>query len=184
MSKIVAIVASARKNGNSDTIVKAIAEKAKANGNTVSFRYLNDFKCLRGCQACLGCKKAGRCVLHDEISDVLEDIRHADGVILSAPCYFGQPSAQYRILEDRMFSFLDSNACSVIPCNKKLAVVITCSGGVSEADAVAKRISDDAVSLFKYQLIDTIVMADGVSRNAAANDAAILAKARDIGSKF
>ena len=54
--KIVGIVASPRKGGNTDTIVQAVLDGAKeAGAHTVKY-YLNDLKYV-GCQACMYCRQ-------------------------------------------------------------------------------------------------------------------------------
>ncbi|MBR6911135.1 MAG: flavodoxin family protein [Candidatus Methanomethylophilaceae archaeon] len=109
MSKIVAVISSPRKDANSATIVKSMVEAAKGKGHDVQVFNVAELKDRRGCIACMGCKKAGKCVLKDEITPVLDAIRESDGVILSTAVYFGQPTGQYRLLEDRFFSFIDGS---------------------------------------------------------------------------
>jgi len=118
MSTVV-IIGSPRK-GNSETIALAMAEGAKENGNAIKTYYLNKMKNVKGCQSCYGCKKTGKCVVKDDQSEILEALRDADSIILSTPTYFGQPSAQYRMLEDRFFGFLNGDFSRISHRIKKL----------------------------------------------------------------
>ena len=103
MSKIVAIVSSPRAKGQGNAIVEKMTEVAKANGNEVETFYINKLENLTGCQACMGCKKKGKCIRKDSLTPVLDAVAEADGLILSAADYFGQPCAQYRTFEDRLY---------------------------------------------------------------------------------
>ena len=181
MSKIVAVISSPRKDANSATIVKSMVEAAKGKGHDVQVFNVAELKDRRGCIACMGCKKAGKCVLKDEITPILDAIRDADGVILSTAVYFGQPTGQYRLLEDRFFSFIDGSfAPNVTP--KKFAVVVT--AGTGGADEVAAQISGRMASFFKFECIGTVTMTGGNPPHEAEQNPEILAKAAEIGSKF
>ena len=114
MSKITAIIASPRKTGNCVAIVDKMVETAKAAGNEVEVFYLNQIE-AKGCQACMGCKKTGKCVRKDGMTPVLESVANCDSVILATPDYFGQATSQYRMLEDRMYGFVRGDGASSSP---------------------------------------------------------------------
>jgi len=181
MAKVVAVISSPRKDANSATIVKAMVEAAKGKGHDVQVFNVAELKDRRGCIACMGCKKAGKCVLKDEITPILEAIREADGVILSTAVYFGQPTGQYRLLEDRFFSFIDGTFTPNID-PKKFAVVVT--AGSAGADELAAQIAGRMVSFFKFECLGTVTMVGGNPPHEAEQNPEILAKAAEIGSKF
>ncbi len=181
MAKIVAIISSPRKGANSATILNAMVEAAKGKGHDVQVFNVAEMKDRRGCIACMGCKKAGKCVLKDEITPVLDAIRDADGVILSTAVYFGQPTGQYRLLEDRFFSFLDGTMTpNVAP--KKFAVIVT--AGSAGADELAAQIAGRMTAYFNFEPLGVVTMVDGNPPHAAEQNPEILAKAAEIGSKF
>ena len=182
MSKIVAVISSPRKGANSETIVNAMVAAAKGKGHDVKVFNVAELKDRRGCIACMGCKKAGRCVLKDEITPIIDAIRDADGVILSTAVYFGQPTGQYRLLEDRFFSFIDGSFTPNIAAGKKLAVVVT--AGSAGADELASQITGRMVTYFKFEPIGNVTMAGGNPPHEAEQNPELLAKAAEIGSKF
>ena len=182
MSKIVAVISSPRKGANSETIVNAMVEAAKGKGHEVKVFDVASMKDRRGCIACMGCKKAGKCVLKDELTPVLDAIREADGLILSTAVYFGQPTGQYRLLEDRFFSFIDGSFTPNIAAGKKLAVVVT--AGSAGADDLAAQITGRMVNYFKFDPIGNITMTGGNPPHEAEQNPDLLAKAAEIGSKF
>lgn len=179
---IAAIITSPRKNGNTATIVNAIAESAKKNGKTVETFYINSIADRKGCQACMGCKKAGHCVVKDGLTPVIDAVRDAEGIILSTPVYFWDACGQYRLVEDRFFSFLNADFSINIAPGKKVAVVTSC--GSQGAEAVADKIEKTMVGGLKCVSVGKIALSGGNTPDTAAGKADILAKAAEIGKKF
>jgi multimeric flavodoxin WrbA len=181
MSKIVAVISSPRKGANGETLVNAMAEAARENGNEVEIFNVAAMTNRKGCVSCFGCKKAGKCIQKDDLTPVLDAIREADGVILSTAVYFGQPTAQYRLLEDRFFSFVGPDFVpNVAP--KKMAVIV--SAGSQGAQEVADQIAGRMAGFLKFECLGTIANISGNAPDAAANNADELALAAEIGKKF
>ncbi len=183
MSKVVAIISSPRKSGNCVAIVERMAEAAKAAGNEVEVFNVNslDFK---GCQACMGCKKAGQgCIRKDGLTPALEAIKSCDGLILATPDYFGQATGQYRSFEDRMYGFIGGDfSCSLKPGIKFVPVVTSGSGaGADDIEATIKRVMGN---YFKMECIGSINYAEAVGKGPAKDNAEVMAKAEDLGKKF
>lgn len=179
---IVAIVSSPLKGGNSDTIVTTMAEAAKAAGKEVEVFHINPMENRRGCQACNGCKRKGACVIKDDLTPVLDAIRKADSVILSTPVYFGEACAQYRLVEDRMFSFLNGDFSLNIDAGKKCAVVV--SAGTAGAEQLADKIENTMKNFFKFEPVGKICVITGNDPKKSANDAAVLAQAKELAAKL
>ena len=181
---IVAIVASPRKKGNTCTIVKAMIEGAKENGKDVKVYHLNSLSNAKGCQACMGCKAAGACVLKDDHADILKAIRDAEGVILSTPTYFGEANGQFRLLQDRFYGYLGPDFKPNIAPGKKLAVVVSCGGGADAAQVMASKIEGAMAGMLKFVPIGKIVFTGANPPDTASKDPKVLAEAKAIGKKF
>lgn len=132
----------------------------------------------------MGCKKAGHCVVKDDLTPVLDAIRNADGIILSTPDYFGDSCGQYRLLEDRMYGFINGDFSVNIDAGKKVAVIVTCGNGYDGAVKIADKIEGTMVNYFKCESIGKIVMNNGGAPNAASENAEVLNQAKTIGKKF
>ncbi|MCL2296454.1 MAG: flavodoxin family protein [Methanomassiliicoccaceae archaeon] len=181
---IVAIVASPRKKGNTCTIVKAMIEGAKENGKEIKVYHLNALSNAKGCQACMGCKSSGACVLKDDNAEILKAMRDAEGVILSTPTYFGEANGQFRLLQDRFYSFLNMDFSANIAPGKKLAVVVSCGGGADGAKALADKIEGLMAGMLKFVPIGKIVFTGANPPDTASKNSAVLAEAKAIGKKF
>lgn len=181
MSKITAIVASPRKNGNCVAIVDKMAETAKAAGNEVEIFYLNQID-AKGCQACMGCKKTGKCVRKDGLTPVLDAVAASDSVILATPDYFGQAVGQYRLFEDRMYGFVRGDfTCSLNP-GKKLAIVVT-SGSGAGADNIEATMKGVMANFFKFETVGSIIFSEAKS-GPAKDSAEIMAAAEELAKKL
>lgn len=179
---VIAIVGSPRAGGNSETIVDAILAGAKENGKEVKKYNLNKMKII-GCQACMGCKKDGVCVQKDDMKQVLEDVKAAEAVVLATPIYFGQPSAQLRMFQDRCYSFMAMDFKPFIAPGKKLITVATAGSGAG-AQATADALEGVYKNYFGMTPVDKIVFSGGGPPNAAAGDKAVLDKAKAAGKKL
>ena len=49
-------------------------------------------KDVRGCIACLQCRKLGKCVFDDIVNECAPKLAEADGIIIGSPVYYGNPN--------------------------------------------------------------------------------------------
>ena len=101
MKKVVVISTSLRLGSNSDLLADKFAEGAKAAGNdVVKFSLLG--KNIQFCKGCLACQKLGRCVIKDDVNDIMSKVLNADVVVWATPIYYYEMSGQMKTLIDRM----------------------------------------------------------------------------------
>jgi multimeric flavodoxin WrbA len=104
--KIVAVLGSPRENANSSTIANRFSTAAEKLGAEVKTFVLNNLE-YRGCQGCMACKtKIDKCVVEDDLTEVLEAVREADVLVLASPVYYWDVSGQLKCFLDRTFSYL------------------------------------------------------------------------------
>ncbi len=104
--KIVSVLGSPRENANSTTIANRFCKSAEKLGAEVKSFVLNDLQ-FRGCQGCMACKtKLDRCILEDDLTEVLEAVRETDILVLASPVYYWDVSGQLKCFLDRTFSYL------------------------------------------------------------------------------
>lgn len=122
--KIIGLVGSPRKNGNTDVLVQKALEGAKTQGSETELFYLNELA-IRGCQACYGCKKTGKCVSKDDLTGVFAAIDTADGIVLGTPVYFGRFTAQTALFMDRLYGYIKADSTTSLKPGKKFGLVFT-----------------------------------------------------------
>jgi multimeric flavodoxin WrbA len=104
--KIVTLLGSPRSQKNSATIAGRFTDTAAQLGAETRTFELNRLT-YRGCQGCYACKKGhDRCVLQDDLTQVLAAVQEADLVLLASPVYYGEVTAQLKGFIDRTFSYL------------------------------------------------------------------------------
>ena len=103
--KIIAVNAGPRKGWNTDTLITEAAKGAESAGAVVERFDLFRLERYTGCVSCFGCKKEqykGHCVCCDGLTQVLDAIREADGLIIGSPNYLGELTASFRALYERL----------------------------------------------------------------------------------
>jgi multimeric flavodoxin WrbA len=103
--KIIGIIASPRKEGNTAWTVNKILEGAKEQGAETQSWYFSDLD-IQPCRGCLCCHDGGDrgCIIKDDMQELYGAIEHADALVLGSPVYMGQMSAQAKIVTDRLFA--------------------------------------------------------------------------------
>jgi multimeric flavodoxin WrbA len=101
LMKILGLLGSYRKNGNSDILAKEAMMGAEEAGAEVELLRLTDYE-IRPCQGFGLClfREEG-CHQKDGVDTIWSKIGEADGVLLSVPCYFLEATAVVKQLIDR-----------------------------------------------------------------------------------
>lgn len=100
MKNVLILSGSPRRNGNSDLLCDAFGAGALDAGNAVEKIFVRDKK-IGYCNACYGCRKTGKCVIQDNMAEVLEKMHWADVIVMASPVYFYSIDAQMKALIDR-----------------------------------------------------------------------------------
>ncbi|MCL1851096.1 MAG: flavodoxin family protein [Bacteroidetes bacterium] len=58
---------------------------------------------VRGCTACMSCRKTGQCVYDDIVNEVVEKAKIADGFIFGSPVYYSGINGTMKSFLDRLF---------------------------------------------------------------------------------
>ena len=58
---------------------------------------------VRGCCACLSCRKTGKCAIDDVVNIAAEKFSEADGIIVGSPVHYASPSGAVLSFLDRLF---------------------------------------------------------------------------------
>ncbi len=101
MKKVIVISTSLRPGSNSDMLADKFMEGAIAAGHDVEKVSLNG-KNIQFCKGCLACQKLGRCVINDDVNDIMARVLKADVVVWATPIYYYEMSGQMKTLIDRM----------------------------------------------------------------------------------
>ena len=101
MIKKILIVSSSLRSGSNSEILAHEAEKgAKDAGNEVEFINLKG-KEIKFCIGCLSCQQTHKCVLKDDMADLIGKVQSADAIIFATPIYYYEMSGQLKTFLDR-----------------------------------------------------------------------------------
>ena len=107
--KVLAIVSSARKVGNSEILAKEMLAALPDSVEKKMLR-LEDFR-IEPCRACYACLTSGKdCIIPDDLASILHEIQEADAIILASPVYFLGMHTRLKLLCDRLISVLNEGA--------------------------------------------------------------------------
>lgn len=102
--KIIAIIGSPRKGGNTDVLVREAGKKAEALGAEVEYIELRKLK-IRDCIACEKCAETMQCVVKDDMQDLYPKLEKAQGIILGSPTYFYSVTGIMKCFLDRLYAY-------------------------------------------------------------------------------
>ncbi len=184
MAKIVAITCSPRDNGPSSRITDAFLDGAMGlSTNIITLHRMIKFKMLGDCRRCMECKSTGICTLHDDLTTVLDDIRVSVCVVFATPLYFSGPCAMYKVLEDRMYSFLNKDGTSNLPAGKKAVLIVTNCDPETDNEAVSAQMAKNLEKI-GFEMMDIITYCDYKAAKADEPIDKMLSHAKQVGLKM
>jgi multimeric flavodoxin WrbA len=103
--KIACIKGSPRVNGNSSRLADYFLKNFDSIENEIKTFNLNQLN-YRGCQGCRKCLTAAeKCIINDDLQEVLEAVRESDILVLASGVYYGELTSQVKGFIDRTYSF-------------------------------------------------------------------------------
>ncbi len=100
--KVLMLNGSPKANGNTAAALaemKAIFEQEGIEAEIVRVGHLP----VRGCIACGGCGKTGKCVFDDVVNELAGKLEAADGLVAASPVYYASANATLTAVLDRLF---------------------------------------------------------------------------------
>ena len=100
--KVLMLNGSPHANGNTAVALREMEKVFMENDVAVETVLVGD-KAVRGCAACNGCKKTGKCAFDDVVNDVSPKFEAADGLVVASPVYYASANATLIACLDRLF---------------------------------------------------------------------------------
>ena len=176
--KVLGLIGSPRKEGNTDLLVDKILEGASAVGYSTEKSYLYDMD-LSPCVDCRGCKKGNlQCVVNDDMQTLYPKLIDADVIIFGTPLYWYGPTGTMKIMMDRLRPFVLSKKLK----GKKAIVVVPSQEGPSACSSVVGMFE----LTFKYLGIDFVdkLLVTAYEKGEVANQPDTLQKAFKLGKSL
>ncbi len=154
--KTIIINASPRKNWNTGQLLKEAQKGAESVGAETEYIDLYDLS-FTGCRSCLTCKlRNGRhpgCAWKDELSPLIDRILESDELIIGTPIYWGEPTAQFRALMERLlFCVVPYEAGTYFNGKVNVSFVYTMNAPQAYYENTLRPYVDSIEGLFKHFL--------------------------------
>lgn len=106
MTDVIAIAGSARRHGNSETILDTVLEGMETSGEDIEVQKIVPREMsITPCRSCNACWETGQCVVHDEMQDMYTRFCEADHIVMAAPIYFTSLPGHAKVFIDRFQCF-------------------------------------------------------------------------------
>ena len=99
---VLMINGSPRANGNTSQALAEMKKIFDAEKIETTVLHIGN-RNIRGCMACNGCMKLGRCVFDDAVNEAAPIFEKADGIIVASPVYYASASGTLISFLDRLF---------------------------------------------------------------------------------
>lgn len=122
---VVVLNGSPRHKGNTEIMVEAFAQEARAAGHEVQVLSVGRMN-IAGCKGCGYClSHEGACVNGDDMTQVAEALKGADVVAFASPIYWFDITSQLKAVIDRMYRY----AATGFPFHKTALLLDAGDGG-------------------------------------------------------
>lgn len=128
--RVLVVLGSPRRHGNTDALAEALARGAEAAGGEVTMLVAADSG-ARVCRGCNACSLMGECVLRDGMDDVYEALDAAEAIAVASPVYFATVPAVLKTLYDRCQPYWARRYVlgEARPAHKRPGAILVVGGG-------------------------------------------------------
>lgn len=178
MSRIIVLVGSMRKGGNTDLLAQDFAKGAGEN-HEVEIISVADYKvnpCI-GCNSCFT-REGNNCFQDDDMKIIYDKLKSADMLVIASPVYFYGISAQLKAIIDRLHTPMRNDFHI-----KKLALMLVGAASLSELFDSIKMQYQLVLNYFKLENAG-MVLVRGVNNIGDIKNTDALSKAYNLGKSI
>lgn len=180
--KILAIVGSPRRGGNTDVLLSKIAEGARAGGAEVETVHLGGLQ-VRECDGCHACWRGRPCSKDDDMRLLYPKIADSDAIVFGTPvCWYG-PTALMKGFIDR-FVFFNCEANRAQVRGKKAVVAVVLEENREETWRPVVEFFERSLAYLEMELAGTIVVPGVGTKGAIHRKPEQLKEALQLGQRL
>lgn len=172
--KVLILLGSPRKNGNSCALSDGFAQGARDAGHQVETVFLGEKK-IGHCIACDACRQTGKCAIRDDMAELLQKMIDADVIVLASPVYFYSINGQLKDVIDRSYArgaeLVDKEFYYILTAADTNAAALDCAEGCLHGYSICLTGAKEMGTL----------RATGLWQPGEAKDSPWLQKAYDMG---
>jgi len=157
MKRILGIVGSPRKNGNTHVLVSRILEGARCEGADAETVLLGDLQ-IGECNGCHACWKGNHvCSKHDDMTLFYSRIPECDVIVFGTPVYWYGPSAIMKCLIDRFVYFNCPGTRKGI-ANKTAVIVVPFEEEDYRTSELVVRFFEKSLGYLQMDLVEKVLV--------------------------
>lgn len=100
--KVLMLNGSPRPQGNTSVALREMEQVFRSEGVETELIQVGN-RDIRGCVACGGCAKLGKCVFDDTVNELAPKFQASDGLVVGSPVYYASANATLVALLTRLF---------------------------------------------------------------------------------
>lgn len=124
--KVLLINGSPRARGNTQMALEEMIKVFEQENIEVELVHIGQ-QAIRGCVACMSCKKTGHCVFDDAVNEVAKKFEECDALVVGTPVYYGSANATLIAFLTRLFYSTSFDKTMKVGAS----VVVARRGGIS-----------------------------------------------------
>ncbi len=197
--KIMAIVGSPRKQGNTEILVDEVMRGAQSNGSVEVEKIVVSQMNIKSCTGCLSCSfpnsGTGTCVITDDMTGILERMKTSDAFIFGSPNHMGtitapllnffsrmMPLFDFKVVRDDAGKVVGGGMSSKIS-SKKAAIVIS-QGDPFFSSSLVYMVLEKNLHDFRIARVGDVISRSNLKPKAVLEKKDDLEKAFDLGVKL
>ena len=182
--KVLVLLGSPRKEGNSAILAEKISKGAMLAGGKVETVFLHGLK-IAPCKSCYACQRPNSkgCSIDDDMQQIYREMLCADAWVIATPVYWFNMSAQTKLWMDRCFAL---PAYAEKPFSGKRIAIAMSYGGDDPFDSGcvnALRTFQDAFGYVGSKIVG-MVYGSAMDAGDIKADEALMEKAEDLGKQL
>jgi multimeric flavodoxin WrbA len=181
VKRVLGIVGSPRRNGNTHTLVSTILEGASSQGAIVEDVLLGNLT-IKECDGCHACWTGRDCVKKDDMNLLYQQLNSADALVLGTPVYWYGPTAIMKGFIDR-FVYYNCGANEDKIKGKKAVLAIPFEEENPETAALVVRFFEKSLQFLDITLLGKIIAGGMVHKGQARTDQALPSEAFALGKR-
>jgi len=182
MNRVLAIVGSPRRNGNTHILVSKIAEGAKAKGARVEELFLGDLT-VTECDGCHRCWQDSVCSKNDDMLSIYPKISQSDALIFGTPVYWYGPTGLMKLFVDR-FVYFNSPANRDKIRGKSAVIAVPFEEETCETAGLLLEFFEKSLAYLEMKLVGKILVPGVSDKGDILQKPEILKQAHELGQSL
>lgn len=182
MKKILGIIGSPRKKGNTDVLVSEILKGAKSRGAEIESIYLGDLT-IKECDGCHVCWKGKPCCKQDDMLPIYSKLIDSDIIIFGTPVYWYGPTALMKAVIDRLVYFNCPENRKQIQ-GKKVIIAVPFEEENPETAAPLVTFFEKCFEYLEWELVAKLIVGGVTKRGEIAQKKEMMIHAFELGKKL